>query len=125
MEKQERVIVVDDEPVVTHLVNKVLTKAGYQVIELNDSTRALEMVQKESPDLVLLDINMPGLNGFQVLEQIREASPIPVLMLTASHDIKSVTYSFDIGADDYIEKPFMPGVLAARVLAKLRMAKKH
>ena len=123
--KTATIMVVDDEPVITHLVNRTLTRAGYHVIEVNDSTTAIGLIKAHNPDLILLDIRMPQISGLQLLERIREFSDVPVIMLTAVHELMALQKSFDTGADDYIEKPFLPGILAARVLAKLRMAKKQ
>lgn len=123
LEKKTRVLVVDDEQNVTRLVKKTLENAGYIVIVANDGNSALVMMAETEPDLVLLDIRMPGLNGYQVLERIRESSVVPVLMLTAVRETTALANSLEIGADDYIEKPFLPRVLIARIQAVLRRAR--
>jgi len=120
MEKKTHILVVDDEQYVAKLVERTLEDAGFVVTVANDGNSALAMLAEKEPDLVLLDIRMPGLDGFQVLERIRESSNVPVLMLTAVRGETAVAHSLDIGADDYIEKPFLPRVLIARIQAKLR-----
>lgn len=123
MEKKTHVLVVDNEQYITKLVERTLKDAGYAVTVANDGISALRMLAEKEPDLVLLDIRMPGLDGFQVLKRIRDSSDVPVLMLTAVHEQTAIATSLDIGADDYIEKPFLPRVLIARIQAKLRRAK--
>jgi DNA-binding response OmpR family regulator len=120
MEKKTHVMVVDDEQYITKLVERTLTDAGYAVTVANDGNSALAMLAEKEPDLVLLDIRMPGLDGFQVLKRIRDTSNIPVLMLTAVREKTALAHSLEIGADDYIEKPFLPRVLIARIQAKLK-----
>ena len=119
MEKKTNILVVDDERNIRILIETILKDAGYAVSVANDGNSALCMLAEKEPDLVLLDIRMPGLNGFQVLERIRESSTVPVLMLTAVHEIGAIANYPDIGADDYIEKPFFPRELIARIQAKL------
>ncbi len=120
MEKKPHILVVDDEQYITKLVERTLEDAGYAVTVSNDGTSALAMLAEKEPDLVLLDIRMPELDGYQVLERIRESSDVPVLMLTAVHEKTAVAHSLGLGADDFIEKPFRPRVLVARIRAKLR-----
>ena len=123
MENKIHVLVVDDEQYITKLVERTLKDAGYAVTVANDGISALRMLAEKEPDLVLLDIRMPGLDGFQVLERIRDSSEVPVLMLTAVHETTALAHSLGLGANDYIEKPFLPRVLIARIQAKLRRAK--
>jgi DNA-binding response OmpR family regulator len=123
MENKTHVLVVDDEQYITKLVERTLKDAGYAVTVANDGISALRMLAEKEPDLVLLDIRMPGLDGFQVLKRIREVSDVPVLMLTAVLEKTALATSLDIGADDYIEKPFVPRVLIARIQTKLRRVK--
>jgi len=120
MEEKPRILVVDDERYITALLEKTLADAGYVVTVANDGNSALASLEAKEPDLVLLDIRMPGLDGYQVLQRIREVSSVPVLMVTALHDKSALSRSLDLGADDFIEKPFLPQVLVARVRAKLR-----
>ena len=120
MEKKTHILVVDDAQYVTKLVERTLQDAGFDVTVANDGNSALAILAEREPDLVLLDIRMPGLDGFQVLERIRKSSDVPVLMLTAVSEENALARSMGIGADDYIEKPFLPRVLVARIRAKLR-----
>ena len=123
VEKKTHILVVDDEQYVTKLVERTLEDAGFVVTVANDGNSALAMLAEKKPDLVLLDIRMPGLDGFQVLERIRESSNVLVVMLTAVRGETAVEHSLGLGADDYIEKPFLPQVLIARIQAKLRRAR--
>jgi DNA-binding response OmpR family regulator len=123
MEKKTHILVVDDDQYVVKSVKRTLEDAGYAVTVANDGNSALAMLAEKEPDLVLLDIRMPGLDGYQVLERIRESSDVPVLMLTAVPGEAAIERSVGLGADDYIEKPFLPRVLVARVRAKLRRAR--
>jgi len=120
MEKKPHILVVDDEQYVTKLVERTLEDAGYAVTVSNGGSSALAMLAEKEPDLVLLDIRMPELDGYQVLERLRESSDVPVLMLTAVHEKTAIAHSLGLGADDFIEKPFRPRVLVARIRAKLR-----
>ncbi|MDP2743833.1 MAG: response regulator [Dehalococcoidia bacterium] len=96
---------------------------GYAVTVANDGTSALAQLVEHKPDLILLDIRMPGMDGYQVLEHIRKLSDVPVIMLTRVHEPTAVEKSLGLGADDFVEKPFLTAVLAARIQAKLRRAK--
>jgi two-component system KDP operon response regulator KdpE len=117
----EKILVVDDEPRVVQLVSKVLEAVGYQVIAAASGEPAIEMVALEQPDLVLLDILLPrGLDGYEICRRIREFSEVPVIMLTAKAQDTDVLRGFDVGADDYLTKPFNAKELVARVRAVLR-----
>jgi len=120
MEKKTHIMVVDDEPYVTRLVERTLEDAGYVVTVAYDGGSALDMLAEKEPDLILLDIRMPGLDGYQVLERIRESSDVPVLMLTAVRGESAIERSVGLGADNYIVKPFSSRTLVARVQATLR-----
>ncbi|MDO8568239.1 MAG: response regulator [Dehalococcoidales bacterium] len=120
MEKCHSVMVVDDEQVILALLNRILKAEGYEVLLASDGSSALDMLEQNSPDLVILDIAMPGLNGFQTLHLLREVSNIPVIMLTANREETSVRDALTLGADDYIRKPFHTPELLARIRAKLR-----
>jgi DNA-binding response OmpR family regulator len=120
MEKKAHILVVDDEQYVLELVKRTLEPEGYAVTVAADGNSALARLREHTPDLILLDIKMPELNGYQVLERIRERSDIPVIMLTAVLEPTAVEQSLGLGADDYIRKPFSPQVLLARIEAKLR-----
>jgi two-component system, OmpR family, KDP operon response regulator KdpE len=117
----EKILVVDDEPRVVRLVSEVLGAMGYQVIAAANGKSAIETVAIEQPDLVLLDILMPmGPDGYEVCGRIREFSQVPVIMLTARAQESDVLHGFDVGADDYLTKPFSAKELVARVKAVLR-----
>jgi two-component system KDP operon response regulator KdpE len=119
----EKILVVDDEPRVVRLVSEVLQSVGYQVIAAASGEPAIEMVALEQPDLVLLDILLPrGSDGYEVCRRIREFSEVPVIMLTAKAQESDVLRGFDVGADDYLTKPFSAKELVARVKAVLRRA---
>lgn len=119
----EKILIVDDEPRVSRLVSEVLTAVGYQVIAASSGEPAIEKVAIEQPDLVLLDIRLPhGLDGYGVCQRIREFSDVPVIMLTAKARDADILRGFDVGADDYLTKPFNAQELVARVKALLRRA---
>jgi len=121
-EEQRTILVVDDEEMVRSLLQRTLEEAGYDVITAANGQEALDKVSQLDVSLVLLDVKMPGLDGFQVLERIRKTSSVPVIMLTAIRDVHTVRDSLDLGADDYIGKSFKKGELLARIQAKLRRA---
>ncbi len=121
-EEQRTILVVDDEETVRNLLQRVLKEAGYDVITVASGHKALDKVSQCDVSLVLLDVKMPGLDGFQVLERIRKTSNVPVIMLTAIGEVTSVRDSLALGADDYIRKPFKKRELLARIQAKLRRA---
>jgi two-component system KDP operon response regulator KdpE len=117
----EKILIVDDEPRVARLVSEVLSAVGYQVVAAATGESALEKVALEQPDLVLLDILLPqGMDGYMVCTRIREYSDVPVIMLTAKARDVDVLRGFDVGADDYLTKPFNAKELVARVKAVLR-----
>jgi CheY-like chemotaxis protein len=120
MEKRPCIMAVDDEPVVLMIIERALQAAGFEVVSANDGNSALELLEKRRPDLVLLDIMMPGLDGFQVLSRIRQQSNVPVIMLTGRHEVTTLRDSLTTGADDFITKPFGTLELTARIRAKLR-----
>jgi DNA-binding response OmpR family regulator len=114
------VLIVDDEPTVRELLGASLLLAGYRVRSVPTGMRALEEIATCRPDLVLLDVSMPGLDGFEVCRQIRAATDVPVVFVTAYHDEASTLRGLSLGADDFVTKPFSPAVLVARVDAVLR-----
>lgn len=115
-----KILVVDDEPHLLKLVRSNLEAAHYKVIVAMDGPSALAMMEGEGADLVVLDIMMPGLDGFEVLQKIREFSVVPVIILTAKDQEVDVVKGLKLGADDYIRKPFSVHELLARVEAVLR-----
>lgn len=115
-----KILVVDDEPHLLKLVRSNLEAAHYKVIVAMDGPGSLAMMEREGADLVILDIMMPGMDGFEVLQKIREFSVVPVIILTAKDQEVDVVRGLRLGADDYIRKPFSVHELLARVEAVLR-----
>ena len=114
------VLVVDDDIRILRLVKRILELEGYQLLVANSGEAALRTFDKETPDLVLLDIMMPDIDGYTVCQRIREFSQIPIIMVTAKGNDNEKVEGLDIGADDYVTKPFSASELAARVRAMLR-----
>ncbi|MFH1381404.1 MAG: response regulator [Chloroflexota bacterium] len=123
MEKKTRVLAVDDDRDILQLLERALEEEGFAVTTATDGESALALLSEIKPDIILLDIRMPRLDGYEVLERIRESSNVPVLMLTGVAEETAVMRSFDLGADDYIRKPFLTGTLIARIKSKLRRAR--
>jgi DNA-binding response OmpR family regulator len=115
-----KVLVVDDEQDILDLVRYHLEREGYQVVGCRDGKSALDLVGREKPDLVVLDLLMPGVDGFEVCRRLRRESSIPIVMLTAKADETDTVVGLELGADDYVTKPFSPRELVARVRAVLR-----
>jgi DNA-binding response OmpR family regulator len=115
-----KILVVDDDLDLQGLVAYSLTQAGYLVVKASDGPGALAIFDAESPDLVILDINMPGTSGFEVCTAIRARGDVPVMMLTARGEEQDLVKALELGADDYLTKPFSPKTLLARVKALLR-----
>lgn len=116
------VLVVDDEPRMTRFIRMNLELEGYRVIEAHDGVEALDKVRTELPDLVILDVMMPELDGFETLRMLREISNVSVIMLTVRDDEEDKVRGLELGADDYVTKPFGTRELASRVKAVLRRA---
>jgi len=125
MKKHPLIMAVDDEESILKLLRVNLIVYGYDVITAPDGSSALTMMEERKPDLVLLDIMMPGLDGFQTLDLIRHRSDVPVIMLTARCEKETVRDTLGLGADDYVTKPFSMQVLAARIRAKLRRTRQE
>jgi len=117
-----KILVADDDQDLRELVAFSLAQAGFLVLKAPDGQAALRLFASESPDLLLLDINMPGLSGFQVCEEVRRRSRVPVMMLTVRGEEEDLVRALELGADDYLNKPFSPRTLLARVKALLRRA---
>lgn len=115
-----KILCADDDRDLLALIAFTLSQAGYLVISAGDGTSAIRSFESELPDLVILDINMPGASGFQVCEAIRAQSRVPVMMLTVRGEEEDLVRALDLGADDYLTKPFSPKELVARVRAVLR-----
>jgi len=118
----KRILVVDDEPRMIGFIRMNLELEGYQVIEAHNGLEALEAVRTQLPDVILLDVMMPELDGFETLRMLREFSTIPVIMLTAKGEEDDKVVGLELGADDYVTKPFGPRELSSRVRAVLRRA---
>jgi DNA-binding response OmpR family regulator len=118
----QTVLVVDDEPIVRGVVVKYLRREGYRTLEAGDGDAALALVEHEQPDLVVLDVMLPGIDGLAVCRRIRARSELPVIMLTARAEEADRIVGLELGADDYVTKPFSPRELAARVKTVLRRA---
>ena len=118
--KSARVLIADDDPDLRRLVARTLSRAEHEVSAAADGTEALELFFEVRPDLVVLDVNMPGHDGWTVLTRIRESSDVPVIMLTARTSEIDTVRALRAGADDYLTKPFRPSELVARIEAILR-----
>ena len=116
----EKILVVDDDLNICELLRLYLTKEGYNVVIANDGVQAVTMFQDESPNLVLLDIMLPKLDGWQVCREIRKYSETPIIMLTAKGEVFDRVLGLELGADDYVVKPFDTKEIVARIKAVLR-----
>jgi DNA-binding response OmpR family regulator len=117
-----KILSADDDKDLLALIAFTLSQAGYLVVKAPDGNAAIRAFEAEVPDLVILDINMPGATGFQVCEAIRSQSRVPVMMLTVRGEEEDLVRALELGADDYLTKPFSPRTLLARVKALLRRA---
>jgi len=118
--KDRRILVVDDEERMVRFIRLNLEHDGFQVFEAFNGKQAIDKIRSNLPDLVLLDVMMPDIDGFEVLEMIRESNTVPVIMLTAKGEEEDRVHGLELGADDYITKPFSPRELVSRVRAVLR-----
>jgi two-component system alkaline phosphatase synthesis response regulator PhoP len=118
----QTVLVVDDEPQIVKVLRGYLEKAGYRVLTAGDGAQALAQHKRDKPDLVLLDLNLPGADGIDVAGRLRSASNVPIIMVTARVEETDRLVGLEVGADDYITKPFSPREVVARVRAVLRRA---
>lgn len=119
-EKSKRILVIDDEPQIQRLLKVSLSVHGYEVNEASNAQDGLSMITQFNPDLVILDLGLPDLDGIDVLTRVRESSKIPVVVLTAREHENDKILAFDLGADDYVTKPFSMGELLARIRNALR-----
>jgi len=118
--RKYRILVVDDERRMVGFIRLNLEQDGFEVIEAYNGSEALERLRDSLPDLILLDVMMPDIDGFEVLRMIREISQVPVIMLTAKGEEEDKVKGLELGADDYVTKPFSPRELVSRVKAVLR-----
>jgi two-component system response regulator VicR len=116
----KKILIVDDEKAIVDILNHNLKREGYETFEAYDGEEAINLVKKENPDLVLLDVMLPKMDGFSVCKTIRQTTNIPILMVTAKEDIVDKVIGLELGADDYITKPFSVREVMARVKANLR-----
>lgn len=116
----ETILVVDDEPTIVEVVELYLRREGFKVLTAFDGKAALDVVERQRPDLIVLDLMLPGLNGLDVLRQLRSNSAMPVIMLTARGEETDRVVGLELGADDYVTKPFSNRELVARIKAVLR-----
>ncbi|MCP5096062.1 MAG: response regulator transcription factor, partial [Chloroflexi bacterium] len=123
IQKSETILVVDDEANIRDLARLYLEKDGYRVITANDGVEALTQVKRDSPILIVLDLMLPEIDGWEVCRRVRADSNVPILMLTARDDDIDKIVGLEMGADDYLTKPFNPRELVARVRAILRRMK--
>ncbi len=114
------ILVVDDEPQIRRVMLTTLTSHGYSVVEAGSGEEALEKLRAEGPDLILLDVNMPGISGLDTCAEIRTSSDVPIIMLTIRNSERDKVQALDAGADDYVVKPFGVQELMARIRAALR-----
>ena len=121
---KEKILVVDDEISIRRILETRLSMLGYAVVTAADGEEALLAYKKESPNLIILDIMMPKLDGYGVCQEIRKESAIPIIMLTALGDVADRITGLELGADDYVIKPFSPKELEARIKAILRRVQK-
>lgn len=116
----ETILVVDDEPKITRLARDYLEKDGFRVLVAADGTAALAMARRERPALIVLDLMLPGMDGWDVCRALRRETDVPIIMLTARAEESDQVAGLELGADDYVTKPFSPRALVARVRALLR-----
>ena len=115
-----KIVVVEDEPSISEVVSLYLKRAGYEVLTFSDGTEAFDHLSGTLPDLVILDVMLPGMDGFSLIRSIRDRSDVPVILLTSRREESDRIAGLELGADDYVVKPFSPQELVSRVRAVLR-----
>lgn len=123
--ENKKILVVDDDQNICELLRLYLEKDGYETVVANDGERALQLVQIHNPDLILLDIMLPVLDGWQVCREIRKTSNVPIIMLTAKGETFDKVLGLELGADDYVTKPFETKEVVARIKAVLRRSSEN
>ena len=123
-QRKERILVVDDEASIRRILETRLSMIGYDVVTASDGEEALDVFHNQDPDLVVLDVMMPKLDGYGVCQELRKESDIPIIMLTALGDVADRITGLELGADDYVVKPFSPKELEARIRSVLRRVEK-
>lgn len=122
MAKLDSILVVDDEPPIRRLLRTSLAASGYRIVEAEDAASAMRLLAAEKPDLMILDLGLPGESGLELVTSVRKTSAVPIVILSARHDERSKVEALDRGADDYVSKPFSMAELMARLRAALRHA---
>ena len=122
---EKTALIVEDDKAVLPLIRLYLAQAGYRILEAQDGVAGLRMALEESPDIVLLDLNLPGMDGIEVCKNVRSESDVPIIMVTARVEEDDRLTGLDLGADDYVSKPFSPRELVARVNAVLRRTQRN
>lgn len=115
-----RVLIAEDEPMVADVVSRYLTRDGYAILQAGDGERAVALAEEHTPDLVILDLMLPKLDGLEVFRRLRALGPVPIIIVTAKGEESDRIVGLELGADDYVTKPFSPRELVARVRAVLR-----
>lgn len=123
--KKEKILVVDDEASIRRILETRLSMIGYEVVTAADGEEAIERYRTESPDLIVLDVMMPKLDGYGVCQELRKESDVPIIMLTALGDVADRITGLELGADDYVVKPFSPKELEARIRCVLRRIERN
>ncbi|HVB65733.1 MAG TPA: response regulator transcription factor, partial [Nitrolancea sp.] len=118
-----KILIVEDEAIVADVVSRYLRRDGFQVLIAGDGQAALDIAREQSPDLVLLDLMLPKIDGLEVCRRLRAVSSVPIIVVTAKGDEADRIVGLELGADDYVSKPFSPRELVARVRAVLRRTK--
>lgn len=121
----EKILIADDEQLMRQLVADFLQPEGYEIVEAADGKEALQLYHEQHPDLILLDVMMPGYDGWTVCREIRRESSVPIMMLTAKGEEIDQLFAYDLGIDEYITKPFSPKILVAKIKALLRRTQKE
>jgi DNA-binding response OmpR family regulator len=125
MNNNQSILIVDDEETIREVVRRYLEREGYSVKEASDGFEALDLIRSSSPDLIILDLMLPGIDGLSLTQHIRQDRQIPILMLTAKGEASDRIRGLDLGADDYVAKPFSPQEVVLRVRAILRRTNKE
>ncbi len=119
------ILIIDDDEKLNQLLSQFLTEFGYNVITVTHPDSGLRQLSRQDPDLVILDVMLPGMNGFEVCKRIRQTHEVPIIMLTARGEVTDKVVGLELGADDYVPKPFEPRELVARIQSVLRRTQIH
>ena len=122
MKRSKLILAVDDDEELLNILGRILDMEGYDIVTATDGISAMTLLEERKPDLVILDVIMPGYDGFKVLPLIRQRSDVPIIMLTALGEVATLRDAVSLGADDYVRKPFRTRELLARIRARLRSA---